>query len=61
MDLDQIGMGNVQKVLKMALQGHLESSEAPEVVFWPKFKPYKGLEKEKIQMPLSLGLSGSSF
>ena len=35
MDLGQFGMGNV---------GHLEGLEASKVVFWPNFKPYKGLE-----------------
>ena len=57
MDLSQFGMGNVSG---MALQGCLEGLEAPEVVFWPNFKPYKGLEK-KIQKPCSFGLSESSF
>ena len=57
MDLGQFGMGNVSG---MALQGHFEGLEAPEVVFWPNFKSYKGWEKI-FQMLLSLGLSGSSF
>jgi len=43
------------KVFGMASQGCLEGPEA----FFPHFKPYKGLEKKKFQMPLSLGLSGS--
>jgi hypothetical protein len=48
MDLGQFGMGNV---FGMAPQGRLEGLEAPEVVFWPNFKPYKGLEKKNSNAP----------
>jgi hypothetical protein len=48
MDLGQFSTGNV---FGMAPQGRLEGLEAPEVVFWPNFKPYKGLEKRFSNAP----------